>query len=654
MKKRVSLTSIIECFENCDLDYSLIPPLSGEEYEVWIKDEKVCSLIEVYTARKRTETCYIYLHNIRKYIYEIIALMCIYEKIYYLQGNQYKLFSTLEERITIFTDSETMTEKEYFMIKGIEESSIPVTPPTIPKVSENLDDYQPIDRSLVDYGKYMNHIGQAMVTNCISIQFSRGCHFNCAYCQKVYLNPYRNRTAENMFSEIDMYYKMGVKRFAFVDDLPNFNRSESIKLLKMIYRNKMDIQLFFPNGLRGDILDHEYIDYMIQAGTVNIDLALETASSRLQKLIKKNLDIEKLKDNIDYIISQYPFVILELQMMIGLPTETGEEARMSMNFIEQFKWIDFPYMHILKIYPNTPMAELALKCGISYEDIESSNDLGYHELPNTLPFSKFFVKKCQSQFLNQYILRKDRLQNVLLKQSRVMTEEELVQKYDSYLPISINTIDDIKKLAGMDKLNCVSKEEIMVERINTKMQSFATTYLEKSPQLRILLLDLTLFFEEASDKIYHVVEPPLGHLYLLSYLNKKLGTLVKGKIIKSGVDFQNYMELKRIIGEFSPDLIGIRGMNYYKNFLHYTVNLIRQWGFKGYITIGGPYATSSYNTLLCDTNIDFAMIGEGEETLLDLVTRILQHKDDEIKDIDGIVKRVQNNIMNINIDVIDL
>lgn len=52
----------------------------------------------------------------------------------------------------------------------------------------------------------------------------------------------------------------------------------------MIYNSGMKVQLFFPNGLRGDILDFEYL------------------------------------------IKNYPDVILELQMMIGLPTETGEEA----------------------------------------------------------------------------------------------------------------------------------------------------------------------------------------------------------------------------------------------------------------------------------------------------------------------------------------
>lgn len=195
---------------------------------------------------------------------------------------------------------------------------------------------------------------------------------------------------------------------------------------------------------------------------MNIDLTLETASPRLQKLINKNLNIEKLRDNLEYLIQNYPDVILELQMMIGFPTETGEEAIESMNYIKRLKWIDFPYMHILKIYPNTSMALLAMRHGVLEEDIKKSNDLGYHELPSTLPFSKLFVKKCQSEFLNNYFLNKERLNVVLPKQAKIMTEREMIQKYDSYLPIKIQTLYDIENLAGLEKYNVFLKKGIIL------------------------------------------------------------------------------------------------------------------------------------------------------------------------------------------------
>ena len=55
------------------------------------------------------------------------------------------------------------------------------------------------------------------------------------------------------------------------------------------------VSIAFPNGLRGDRMDHELIDKLKEAGCYCITYALETASPRLQKKLKKNIDLDKLK-----------------------------------------------------------------------------------------------------------------------------------------------------------------------------------------------------------------------------------------------------------------------------------------------------------------------------------------------------------------------
>lgn len=640
MTERVTVKTFVDYFRYKKDNVYTVKKLSEKEKEFWSLDKNVFSRRKRY-SRENKKMCFIAIIVNEVNIYDVIAMLFEFDEVRYIIPQKINISEECAKKreYLLYTDSNILSEQDYYFIENFEHIQYEINNVVAPDISENLDNYQIIDRSLVNYEKYMTHIGQAMVSNCISLQFSRGCQFNCAYCQKVYLSAYRNRSADNLFEEMNMYYNLGVKRFAFVDDLPNFNRSESIRFFKRIYNSGMKVQLFFPNGLRGDILDFEYIDYMIQAGTVNIDLALETASPRLQKLIEKNLNVDKLRENLEYLIRNYPDVILELQMMIGLPTETGEEAIESMNYIKSLKWIDFPYMHILKIYPNTPMASLAIKYGVSEEDIKKSNDLGYHELPETLPFSKIFVKKCQSDFLNSYFLNKERLNTVLYKQAKIMTEQEMIQKYDSYLPIKIQTLSDIENLAGTGKIQCVPEERYHVEELNRKISSISPKKKKGGKKYKIMFLDLTLKFNECSDKIYHVVEPPLGQMYILSYLNKTMGEKIEGKILKSGVDFVSYGELKKQIENFCPQFIGIRGMNYYKIFLHYTANLLRQWGYKGYIAVGGPYATSSYKSLLGDTNIDFAIIGEGEETFVSIINNIISNNAERICTIKGVVVR---------------
>ena len=78
---------------------------------------------------------------------------------------------------------------------------------------------------------------------------------------------------------------------------------------------------------------------MMQGGAVGVNVSLESASTRMQKVMRKNLNIEKFRDNLDYICKEYPSAVTTLNTMHGFPTETEEEAQMTLDFIFSMKWI---------------------------------------------------------------------------------------------------------------------------------------------------------------------------------------------------------------------------------------------------------------------------------------------------------------------------
>ncbi|MGD2090339.1 MAG: amino acid adenylation domain-containing protein [Candidatus Aminicenantes bacterium] len=510
--------------------------------------------------------------------------------------------------------------------KGVGE--VKVSPPRPPIA--DFDALPIPDRALVNYEKYNRYIGQAMVSDSVALQASRGCPYYCAYCHKLWPKSHVYRSAEHIFKEVHMYYQLGVRRFVFIDDIFNLNWENSRKFFHMVINKGIDIHIFFPNGFRGDLLSKEDIDLMVKAGTVNIAMALETASPRLQKLIKKNLNLKKFRENIQYICETYPDVILELFTMHGFPTETREEAQMTLDFINSMKWLHFPYVHILKIYPNTDMERLALESGISRQAIENSMDLAFHELPETLPFDKSFTASYQARFLEDYFLNKERLLQVLPYQQAVLTEDEMMQKYNSYLPVDIKRFDDLLRYAGISREELPAREflpgdAVLVPNLNEKYQQCFPTKKADEDALKVLLLDLSQFFTDESNVLYSLIEPPLGLMYLLTYLNRQLGSRIKGKIAKSKIDFANYKELNMLLREFKPDIIGIRTLSYYRHFFHKTVQMIRQWGITVPIVTGGPYATSAYETILQDTNVDLVVLGEGEVTFTELIGRIIEN-----------------------------
>jgi amino acid adenylation domain-containing protein/thioester reductase-like protein len=524
-----------------------------------------------------------------------------------------------------------------------------LTPPR-PQITD-MDSLPFPDRSLVDYEKYSRFISQSPLTHLITLQGTRGCPYGCAYCHKIWPKKHVFRSAENIFEEVHMYYKMGVRRFSFVDDIFNLNVKNSSRFFQLVVKHKLDVNFFFL--LRGDILTEDYIDLMVEAGVVFLRVSLETASRRMQKMMGKNLNIEKLRHNLQYVIKKYPHVIIDLNTMHGFPSESEEEAMSTLDFIKDLKWLDFPYVYILKIYPDTEMEKLAIDNGIPQEAITNSASMAFHELPETLPFPKEFTLKYQSDFFNNYFLSRERLAYVLPYQMDVLTEWEMVKKYSSYLPVEMKTIDELFDFLGVKRDNlsvnrCKDEELVRVPQMNERIRELFPQEPPHDNALKILLLDASQHFTSQSVRLNELMEPPLGLMYLLSHLKRSFGRKVNGKISKSLIDFNSFEELKQLLEEFKPDLIGIRCLTFYKDFFHQIVAKMRQWGIDVPIISGGPYASSDYRTVLQDENLDLVVMGEGEITFNELIGKMLENDnklppEDTLKQIPGLAFVTQKN-----------
>jgi len=516
----------------------------------------------------------------------------------------------------------------------------------------NFDTLPIPDRTLISFDKYSQYCKMSLSRKVVTIQATRGCPYKCIYCHNLWPKTHSRRSSDNIFNEIMICYKSGIRKFSILDDIFNLDIKESLRLFQLIIDHKLGIQLYFPNGLRGDILTTDYIDKMVEAGLVHLALSLETASERLQILIGKNLKLSKFRENIEYIASKYPHVMLDLFTMHGFPTETEEEAMQTLEFIESIKWIHFPYVFVLKIFPNSPVYEFAIKHGVSKEAIDRSIKYAYHEVSDTLPFPKEFSKMYQARVFNEYILNKERLLKVIPYQMSLLTEAEFLNQYDIYFPQGIGSRDELFKILN------ISKEELaefsyypddagVAEEFTQKIKKFFPTHQSSTGSFKILLLDVSQLFTSDSLRHNNLNEVPLGLMYLLTYLNESLGDQVAGRIIKPVIDYNNFEELRSIIAAYQPDLIGIRSLSVYKDFFHQTVSYIRSWGISCPIVTGGPYATSSYETLLQDRNVDLAVLGEGESTFHELISEMLANNNEfpsqeALSKIEGLAYLVSN------------
>ncbi len=517
------------------------------------------------------------------------------------------------------------------------------------KQFNNLDLLPTYDRSLVDYNNYNKRIGHAGVKYSMAVQATRGCPYRCFYCDvyKTTLHHFR-RSVDSVFEEVKLLAGMGIKRVEFIDDIFNVKKKDFVNFFNRVKQENLKLSFFFPTALKGDLLDKESIDAMMEGGAVGVNVSLESASPRMQKVMRKNLNIPRFRENLEYICKYYPEAVTTLNTMHGFPTETEKEALMTLDFILSMKWVHFPYTHIVRIFPGTDLEKFAIEHGVGVNAINESIDQSYHVVTDTLPFRKEFTEKYKLKFLRDYVLNKERLLKVLPIQMKHFTENELDQRYKSYFPSKVNGLRDVIKIAGIKeselKISCLKENQIEIQNLD---QNIKNTFKVKNINfnknaLKVLLINISTHFTKDRDTSeYDVLEPPLGLIALQSYLNREFEEKVIGKIIKTSVDFDNYEELENIINDFKPDLIGVSAMTFHKNFFHDAIKEIRNRGYENMIVVGGPHPTTSYQEVLEDKNIDVCVIGEGEATLAEIVDILINNEKkylsyEDLSKIDGI------------------
>ena len=205
--------------------------------------------------------------------------------------------------------------------------------PGRPLTEEELDALPFPAWDLLDHGLYAKMPSGAGVgrRRYMAIVTSRGCPFRCAYCHRTMGKVFRKRTAESVLAEMEeLYFRHGFREFEVVDDCFNLDRERMHAILKGIRDRVGDIRLHFGNGLRTDMLEPEDIMALKQAGTVSAGFAIETSSPRLQKMIHKNLNIDKAMLAINAAVKAG--IYSTGFFMIGFPTETHEEASATVEF----------------------------------------------------------------------------------------------------------------------------------------------------------------------------------------------------------------------------------------------------------------------------------------------------------------------------------
>lgn len=166
----------------------------------------------------------------------------------------------------------------------------------------------------------------------MSIDTGRGCPYNCTYCSTSYFwhRRYRMKSPERIVQDIRYYKdKFGIRSFDIAHDAFTVDQKLVSKVCDAIIDEKLDI--IWHCTTRIDCISKELILKMKQAGMYRISFGIETGSARMQKLIKKNLDLDKIKPMVQFLLEND--LKMCLFFMYGFPDETLEDLTQTLNLV---------------------------------------------------------------------------------------------------------------------------------------------------------------------------------------------------------------------------------------------------------------------------------------------------------------------------------
>lgn len=216
---------------------------------------------------------------------------------------------------------------------------------------------------LIDIPAYktFDRMSRSGVHDYMVIFTTRACPFKCLYCHKMFGKGFRKRSPESVLAEIrKLHDEFGVRELEIIDDIFNCDLPRAKQIFDMIIASGMKLRLTFPNGVRGDHMDEEFLAKARQAGVVFMAFAVETASPRLQKKLKKNIDLVKIKRNISLALKYGIFC--HGFFMLGFPTETREELLATSNFALESD-LHTANIFVVNPYEGTGLAEWAREIG---------------------------------------------------------------------------------------------------------------------------------------------------------------------------------------------------------------------------------------------------------------------------------------------------
>ena len=229
-----------------------------------------------------------------------------------------------------------------------------------PDTVEDIDTIEFPDRSVLDRKAYLWSVPKRGIKSFTTILTSRGCPFHCTFCSqdKMFGRRVRFRSARNSVDEIELFYNENrIDHFIFIDDTLTINKERVYAICDDIKKRKMNIT--WEGWTHANTVDKDVLKAMRDAGLVRLSFGIESGNPEILKTLKKGTTLGQIRKAYQW--AKEAGLETRGSVMFGLPGETRQTVRDTLDFVKSIRGLDQAYFNIAMPYPGTEMRQQALK-----------------------------------------------------------------------------------------------------------------------------------------------------------------------------------------------------------------------------------------------------------------------------------------------------
>ncbi len=192
---------------------------------------------------------------------------------------------------------------------------------------------------------------------------SRGCRHACFFCitPRTCRGGIRYHSIERVVAEMELLSRKGIERFWFADPTFTEDRERIDQLLEEKIRRGISTPFWCQT--RSDLVDQALLEKLHRAGADTVAFGLESGSPGVLAKTNKRIELEQLGHNVA--AAKSFGMEAELFSIFGLPGETTEDARATMEFVRSLG---------IPIRSNSSSQQMQLYFGSVYKGIRKSTE----------------------------------------------------------------------------------------------------------------------------------------------------------------------------------------------------------------------------------------------------------------------------------------